>query len=371
MRGKWLLLFSILFWPVSGMAKPVTVTDLAGRNVTLNAPATRIILADSRMLLTMSLLHPGDALKGIVAWDDSLKTRAPDMARYFARQYPRLSDIPVFINPYRSTFSVEQAMTLKPDLVVFDIGILAKLRGEGTLALLEKSGIPVIFIDFRHKPLTNTPVSLRLLGTVTGETQNAERFIQRWNQLLARTQERIAAIPQDQWPGVVFENHAGMSGMNCCAVFGRDSFGEFIPAAGGRNLIADKVPPQGADISPELLIVARPDIYLMSGADWSQRGRTSLAVPLGYDATRATTLPRLQALMQRPMLSVLPVANGHRVMAIYHQFYDSPFNVVALEAMAKLFHPQSFADVDPQADLEALYRDFVGMPYRGLFFIQL
>jgi iron complex transport system substrate-binding protein len=370
MKGQFILGLIAALCSWASVAQPVTVTDLASRQVTVNSPAKRIILADSRMLLPMSLLHPDDALQGIVGWDDSLQTRAPDMGRYFTRHYPALPSIPVFINPYRSTFNVEQATTLKPDLIVFDTGILGKLKSEGTLALLEKSGIPVIFIDFRQQPLVHTPVSMRLLGEVTGEQQKAGQFIERWNQLLDRTRQRVAAIPKATWPGVVFENHAGMIGMHCCAVFGRDSFGAFIPEAGGRNLMADKVPPQGADISPELLIVARPDVYLMSGADWSQRGGTSQAVPLGYEATRASTLPKLQKLMQRESVSVLPVAKSNRVMAIYHQFYDSPFNVVALEAMAKLFHPEAFSDVDPQADLASLYRDFAGIPYSGLFYVQ-
>jgi len=370
MKGQWILGLAALMCSQAAVAQSVTVTDLAGRQVRVNAPATRIILADSRMLLPMSLLHPGNALKGIAGWDDSLQTRAPDMGRYFSQHYPSLSSIPVFINPYRSSFNVEQATVLMPDLIVFDTGILAKLKSEGTLDLLEKSGIPVVFIDFRQQPLTHTPLSMKLLGEVTGEQQNAGRFIQRWNQLLDRTRQRVATISKSNWPGVVFENHAGMTGMNCCSVFGRDSFGEFIPEAGGRNLMADKVPPQGADISPELMIVARPDVYLMSGADWSRRGGTSQAVPLGYEATRSSTLPKLEKLMQRDSISVLPVAKSDRVMAVYHQFYDSPFNVVALEAMAKLFHPQQFTDVDPQADLESLYRDFTGMPYSGLFYVQ-
>lgn len=58
-----------------------------------------------------------------------------------------------------------------------------------------------------------------------------------------------------------------------------------------------------------------------------------------------------------------------RVLAIYHPFYNNPFNVVALEVMAKLFHPQQFTDTYPQADLAALYRDDVGIPYSGLFVV--
>ncbi|MDA6077557.1 hypothetical protein O0544_18235 [Edwardsiella anguillarum] len=65
--------------------RPLTLTDLAGRQVTLNAPAQRIVLGDSRLLLALSLLHPDDPLRGIVAWDDSLRRRAPDMARRYAR----------------------------------------------------------------------------------------------------------------------------------------------------------------------------------------------------------------------------------------------------------------------------------------------
>lgn len=74
-------------------AAPLTLTDLAGRQVTLNAPAQRIVLGDSRLLLALSLLHPGDPLRGIVAWDDSLRRRAPDMARRYAQAYPRLTQI--------------------------------------------------------------------------------------------------------------------------------------------------------------------------------------------------------------------------------------------------------------------------------------
>ncbi|MBJ7223943.1 MULTISPECIES: ABC transporter substrate-binding protein [unclassified Brenneria] len=351
-------------------AAPVTVQDIAGRHVTVDAPVSRVMLADSRLLLAVNILHPAEPLKNIIAWDDSLRVRAPDMARHYAQRYPQLKQITVFDNPYRSDFSVERALTLRPDLIVFDIGVLPKLQGNGTLAMLEKSGIAVIFIDFRQRPLTHAPDSIRLLGEVFGEQQNAERFIQRWRQLYQRVQDRVLTLPENQRPGVVFENHAGMTGDTCCAVFGRNSYGEFIAAAGGRNLLAEKVPVQGADVSPELLITSNPDYYLLSGADWSQRGKESLAVPLGYEASRETALPRLLHLMARNGVAPIPAVRQKKVMAVYHQFYDSPFNVIALEAIAKFLHPQLFADVDPQADLEALYRDFTGVEYSGLFFLQ-
>ncbi|MDA6077556.1 hypothetical protein O0544_18230 [Edwardsiella anguillarum] len=112
-----------------------------------------------------------------------------------------------------------------------------------------------------------------------GEPANAERFIARYQQLLQRVQRRVAAIPDAERPGVVFENHAGMTGDTCCTVFGRSGFGQFIEAAGGRNLLADRVPDGGGDVNLEQLIAARPARYLLSGADWSQRGGLSWRCP--------------------------------------------------------------------------------------------
>ncbi|ELM3723763.1 ABC transporter substrate-binding protein [Edwardsiella piscicida] len=351
-------------------AAPLTLTDLAGRQVTLNAPAQRIVLGDSRLLLALSLLHPGDPLRGIAAWDDSLRRRAPDMARRYAQAYPRLTQIPVFANPYRSDLSVEFLLPLRPDLAIFDLGLLPRLRESGTLALLEKSGVATLFIDFRRQPLHNTVPSLRLLGQALGESANAERFIARYQQLQQRVQRRVATIPDAERPGVVFENHAGMTGDSCCAVFGRSGFGQFIEAAGGRNLLADRVPDGGGDVNLEQLIAVRPARYLLSGADWSQRGGLSLAVPLGYQATEASTRPRLQRLLTRRGFATLPAIRDGQVMAIYHQFYDSPFNVIALEAIAAFLHPARFADVDPRADLQTLYRQYAGVEEHGLFFLR-
>lgn len=162
--------------PLSSAATPVTVTDITGRTVTVNAPVSRIMLADSRVLVALNILHPSEPLKGIAAWDDALTKKAPDLRIAYEKQFPQLKDIPVFPNPYTSDFSVEKALTYQPDLVIFDTGLQSKLTESGTLDLLEKSGIPVIFIDFRQYPLQNTMPSMTLLGQVFGQEKQAAAF---------------------------------------------------------------------------------------------------------------------------------------------------------------------------------------------------
>ena len=57
--------------------------------------------------------------------------------------------------------------------------------------------------------------------------------------------------------------------------------------------------------------------------------------------------------------------------AIWHHFYNSPFNVVAVQAMAKWFHPQLFADLDPRATMATLYTRFQPIPLDGTYWTRL
>ena len=57
--------------------------------------------------------------------------------------------------------------------------------------------------------------------------------------------------------------------------------------------------------------------------------------------------------------------------AMHHQFYNSPFNIVALAYLARVPYPQRFAHLDPDAsyrDLVARYTDLPAAPF--LFYMQ-
>lgn len=82
--SRWLAVCALLM--VSAVqAAPIVVTDVAGREVTLQQPAQRVILADARALLALNILHPQEPLKNIIAWDNSLKVKAPDLVEAYAK----------------------------------------------------------------------------------------------------------------------------------------------------------------------------------------------------------------------------------------------------------------------------------------------
>lgn len=160
-----------------------------------------------------------------------------------------------------------------------------------------------------------------------------------------------------------------MTGNECCSTFGKGSFGQFIAEAGGNNVGSQLFPEMGGEINVEQLISSNPDFYLMTGADWSRGHKGSVAVPLGYNTDTATTHEKLTHLMGRTGISILKSVQGKKVMAVYHQFYDSPLNVVAVEAIAKFLHPELFADLDPQADLEMIHQKYTAIDYSGVFWV--
>ncbi|KAA1194927.1 ABC transporter substrate-binding protein [Photorhabdus heterorhabditis] len=368
--AKYLLTTMLILLPIFAQAKEITVKDVAGRKVKVDAPVSRVMLADSRVLIALNILHPDNPLKGIIAWDNALEIKSPDLATAYEQSFPQLWDIPVFPNPYQNDFSVEKALTHKPDLVIFDIGLQSKLNDSGTMTLLEKANIPVIFIDFRQYPLTNTIPSMILLGKVFGEEENAQKFIKFYQDKMQTINKRIGTLGKEQRPPVFIERHAGMPGTeHCCQTFGSGNFSEFVTAAGGDNLGAHWFSGMGGEVSEEQLIVSNPEFYLMTTADWDKVLPESLSVPLGYTGNLKQSQERLEKLLTRPKLSVLRAFREKRVIALYHQYYDTPFNIIAVEVIAKFLHPELFEDIDPQADSIYLHKTFTALDGNGVFWV--
>ena len=57
-----------------------------------------------------------------------------------------------------------------------------------------------------------------------------------------------------------------------------------------------------------------------------------------------------------------------RAHGLWHNFYDAPTNILAIEAMAKWFYPERFADVDPQATMAEINQRFLpALPMQGAY----
>jgi iron complex transport system substrate-binding protein len=58
-------------------------------------------------------------------------------------------------------------------------------------------------------------------------------------------------------------------------------------------------------------------------------------------------------------------------MAIYHNFYNSPMNIFAIEAMAKFMHPKTFSELNPEQNLADFQMQFTQLRSEGVFWVTL
>lgn len=62
---------------------------------------------------------------------------------------------------------------------------------------------------------------------------------------------------------------------------------------------------------------------------------------------------------------------GKRAYAIWHHFYNSPFNIAAVQIMATWLHPELFSDLDPRVLLQEFYDRFQPVKLTGDYWISI
>ncbi|MGJ8627395.1 MAG: ABC transporter substrate-binding protein [Sulfitobacter sp.] len=360
------------FAAVPAMADPMTVTDIAGRQVTLPDAPSRIILGEGRMMYAVAPLATDDPFEHVVGWKDDLILYDPDAFQKFQAAFPEDTARMVnFGNPYAGDFSIEAVIENKADLLILDLGNLFKAEETGLIEKLDDAGVPVVFIDFRRDPTANTIPSMLLLGRLLEKEARAAEFIDFYLSEMRKVTNIVQTLPVDEKPLVFMENAAGWSEGYCCNTFGSYNYGRFIELAGGRNYGSEMFSGFSSEVSLEGVIAADPDVLLGTGANWAEARPEVTATLLGYNADPADNAKRIQALANRVGFKDLRAVQDGRMHSIYHQFYNSPYHFVAIQQIAKWLHPDDFADLDPEATLAKLHGDFMPFATDGQFWISL
>jgi len=357
--------------PVS--AEMITVTDIAGRVVKVKHGVERVILGEGRMMYTVGVLDHEDPFQRIIGWKTDLITSDPDAFRKYQVKYAeQAAAIADFGSPFAGDFSVEKAIALNADLVILNLGNLFKADESGVLEKLEKAGIPVIFIDNRIRPLQNTVPSVLLMGRVFAKEDTAQEFVDFYLQQMRRVTNVVSGYALEDRPLVFLERAAGIHGdADCCRTFGGANYGKFIDEAGGINWGTKLFPGFASEVSFEAMINVNPDVIVGTGANWAEKRPETWAVLLGYEATEEDAQKRIQRMAGRAGFTELKAVKEKRFYSIYHQFYNSPYHFVAVQQLAKWFHPEDFEDLDPTATFKEVHDRFLPIDFSGLFWTEL
>jgi iron complex transport system substrate-binding protein len=350
-------------------AGSVQVTDITGRAVTVPAPVRRMILGEGRQSYLVAALDKQAPFGRVVGWRDDFRKADLDGYTIYEKQFPQIGKLPSFGGWKDGAFDIEQVIALRPDVVVMNLESKVAIDDGGLIGKLERVGIPIVFIDFREKPFENAERSIAIMGALLGQETEARALVEYRAAQIARVTDRLRGFSGAR-PKVMIERAAGYD-ESCCMSFGDENFGRMVTLAGGDNIAASLIPGTFGVVNPEQVVAAKPDVVITTGSNWKLYAPDGAWVGVGPGADQDLARARLRKLMERPAYRTLPVASNGRVHAIWHQFYDSPYQFVAIQVIAKWLHPELFADLDPDATFREFHERFLPIPYHPGYWVSL
>lgn len=349
--------------------KPIEITDVTGRTVTLKKPAERVVLQWSGAggpFFTISALMGKDTPKVIAGMDTSLQEYRADMWKHFTTEMPELAKIPVVGTIGDKTFNAEQVVALNPDVIFIPVDLKDQYESDAK-AKMDAAGIQTIYIDYHAEKLESHQKSIEAIGKALGKEERAAEISKFYTDRVTRVLDRVSKINKPK-PTVYLE-----VGMNGPEEFGNSfssnySWGALATMAGD-DVITKDVIKKTSPINPEFILEKNPDIIMIMGSYWPKK---PTSMRLGFEATEDSSQELLKAFTtERQGWSELKAVENKQVYSAHHGLPREVFDAAVFEYLAKTFYPEEFKDVDPEATLKEFYDKFLPYSYSGIWFMHM
>lgn len=276
-------------------AATLTVTDQTGRAVTLAAPPQRIVSLVPGVTEMLFAIGAEERLVGVTDFCD------------FPPEARRKRSVGGMLAP-----SLETLVALRPDLVVAtDSG-----NSDETRAQLERLRLPVYLVS--PKGVADVLRTMEQLGALTGQSARAAEVVAGLDRRVRAVAARVAARSRPRVLYVVWPEPLIVPGRGAAVT-------ELIELAGGASVTANAA--EGYPRwSVEAAVAGAPEVIVLA-----QHG--SGTGPVSRDKwERFASLPAIRA------------GRIHNVDGdLFHRF--GPRVVDALEILARLVHPEAFAEL--------------------------
>ena len=312
--------------PTSDVTYPVTVKDMAGREVTLEKQPERIVSGYYISSSACIALGLTDKMVGIE--DKSAKRPIYKLAA------PALIDLPNVGSA--KAFDLEACIATEPDLVILP------MKQKDTAQTLQEMGIATLLVlPESHEQLIEM---FTLIGTATNTVEQAEKLISYYNTKLSAVTELTRDIPDYEKPVV----YLGSTG-DILRTAPREMYqASLITTAGGKNAGDVLEGSSWTDIDNETFLTMNPDIIVIPTDNFA------VSSP-DYTA---------EDVMNNPTFSdVTAVKNGAVYqMPVGYEAWDSPVpsGILGTLWMLKTLHPELYPAEQFAADVNEFYTVFYG-----------
>lgn len=265
----------------------MTVTDDAGRAVSIPRPPMRIVSIAPSNTEILFALGVGDRVVAVDQYSD------------FPPEAKSRTQVGSYVKP-----NLEAIVAAQPDLVVG-----AALHAKTIVPELTARGLTTLLVE--PKDVDQTFERILLVGDVVGQADRADRMVGDLRERAASIAAKVQGAPK---PRVFFELSPQLHSA------GPGTFvDDLIRRAGGQNVVGDAAT-QWPQVSLETLVQRDPEIVLLA------------------DAVAGETADKVRG---RPGWGSMSAVKGNRVAPIDPDLTNRPGPriVDGLEAVARLLHP--------------------------------
>ena len=307
-------------------AYPMTVTDMAGREVTIEAEPQKIVSGYYISSSACIALGLTDRMVGIE--DKADKRPINTLAA------PQLLELP-FVGTAKE-FNLEVCLATEPDLVILP------MKQKDTAAALTEMGIPALLVN----PESHDQIleMFSLIGTATNVPANTEALVSYYTDKLSEINALVATIADEDKP-VVF---IGSTSAYLRTAPSEMYQASLITAAGGINAANEIEGSSWVDISYEQLLAMNPEI---------------IVVPTNTMANGTPDYTVEDILADAQLSEITAVQNGAVYqMPIGFEAWDSPApsGILGTLWMLKTLHPEIYSAEQFAADVTEFYETFYG-----------
>jgi iron complex transport system substrate-binding protein len=283
--------------PAKTQRGPITLTDGLNRQVSLEAPAQKIVSLSPPVTEMLFAIGAGEQVVGRDTFSD----------------YPESTKALPDIGGGFGDYNLETIVSLAPDLV-----IAGSINTPELVQSLEDLGFKVYYLA-NPSDLEGTFTSLQTLAALSGHTQEADALVK----TLGKRVDAVKAALKDisDKPAVYYELDATDPAKPYTPGPGT-FYTALIETAGGINIGAS-LSGEWAQIGLEALLSMDPDLILLGDAQWG-------VTP--------------ESIAQRPGWNTLTAVKNNRVLPFDDNLIAriGPRQVDGLEALARVLHPEAF-----------------------------
>ncbi|WP_413112232.1 ABC transporter substrate-binding protein [Thaumasiovibrio sp. DFM-14] len=359
-KGLLLLIVSV---SLTCAASPITFTDAANREITLEKPAERVAIlynyTDYAAVAGEECFERvvGIGKKAWYGWRNGIWN-------HYAKVCPEIEEIEDVGLLRYGDFYMEQAIALAPEVMILPMWQYDAIS-EVQKKQFQDANIELVVTDYASQKLESHITSTIAIGHVIGKVDRAEDIVTFYREQINDVIARVGQV--NQQPNYYVEK--GQKGaLNQDETWSKVVWGQMGDTAGGKN-IADGVIKAGKNgtLTSEKVLFSNPEHIFITGSHWVKNPD---ALSMGYIINQSDANNVLVSYKNRLGWSDISAVKSGQLYGVHHGLARSLMDFSAIQFMAAQFYPDKMEGVDAEANLIKFHEKFLPVDYQGSWLFQ-